>query len=409
MRRTALVVLVAFALGACTTTVEPTPLQTVTPTASPRTDLASTTLPTQSPSPSAIATTSPSFAPLPTPSSGEPIASPETLISDGIAWTRFDGSSLPGLGGDTYVQQTGGRFLVSSEKSRSEFLLSSEDGLTWLNLGAVVSQPDSAREFHEVQNSIVALGSHGPNGPYNPPQIGVWLSADGGHTWSFLDEPSFTSHRCGAGPSVMTSDGAELVAIGSGIWHSADGFNWVCVGPTPHDSITYGHGTFVGVWSTDPYSEPQRFWHSDDGVTWQQVQKAPLSTELPIAIGAGFVTIAGADGPGRPSTRLLTSADGMTWSEQPYPFGDADLYLVGSDGDRAVALQEERSADPNEAKPGAIWVSSSNGTAWSKYQVPPRAGDVADGVALLGDVIVVTGFSGGNSTVDAVVWSAQLP
>jgi hypothetical protein len=98
----------------------------------------------------------------------------------------------------------------------------------------------------------------------------------------------------------------------------------------------------------------------------------------------------------------------MTWHEQPYPFGDADLYLVGSDGDRAVALQDERSTDPNEAGPGAICVSSSNGTTWSRYQVPPRAGDEAVGVALLGDVIVVTGFSTGNSTVDAVVWSAHL-
>lgn len=371
------------------------------------------------PAPTPRPTLSPPATPIP-PQSVEP---PETIAVDGTTWMRFEPPALPDIGGFYDVEQTGGRFLAvayrcssrmllgTTDCARSEVLLASADGLTWTELGTVVTEGDGgAGLFYQDQNEIVAFGSRRDG---QTSQEGQWRSVDGGLNWDFVSDPSLTSGPCAgenaAGINQIYSDGSHLIGIGSGIWHSTDGITWDCIASGPPLAATYGHGTFIGVGSKDPSASPEWFWVSDDGINWRKVQDAPFSTDTPLVVADGFVTLAGAEGYGPPN-KLLTSSDGQSWTQQPYPFGDAEVELAASDGIRAVVIEDDYSSTGGADEPGAIWVSSSDGVSWTRYQLPRRIGDSADSASILRDRVVVTGLtSTGNTDDDAVLWSAQIP
>ena len=371
------------------------------------------------PAPTPMPTPSPRATPIPSPS----VAPPQSIMVDGTTWSRFEKSALSNINGFYDVEQTYGHFLVaayrcgatiligSDECARAEVLLASDDGLAWTELGTVVTEPDGAGQFYQDQIQLLAPGSREVDKTI---QTGLWRSIDGGLNWDFVTDPSFTSN-C-AGKEVgdiyqIVSDGSQLIGIGSAIWHSSDGVSWQCMGTTPRYGIAYGHGTFVGAGSTDPYSLAEWFWHSNDGLTWTKVQRSPFNPEMPVAVAAGFVTLAGAEGPAGPPTSLLTSADGLSWQQQMYPFGAADIDRLASDGTRAVVIEHGDSYVDGQVAPGAIWVSSTDGVNWTRYQLPPRTGDDAESVAILGDRIVVTGssYNNGNSDGAGIIWSAQIP
>ncbi len=182
---------------------------------------------------------------------------------------------------------------------------------------------------------------------------------------------------------------------------------WKCIGPTPHIAITYGHGVFVGAGAADPTSTNDHFWWSSDGVTWQQVIKAPFNTDI-TAVADGFVAIGGSEH-FSPPTDVLTSPDGESWTAQNNPFAHVEVDQLSSDGNRAVVIED--ADNPDTRDPGAIWVSSTDGTTWTRYQLPVRDGDYADSVAILGNRIVVTGssYNNGNSDGSGVIWTAEIP
>jgi len=369
-------------------------------------------VPTPTPTPSAPAT------PIPPAS----VASPEPIVVDGMTWMRREHDGLPELRGVGYVAVVDGRFLMTASRcayplpeyaggcGTAEVLLSSTDGITWMELGTVATEPDAAGGFYEDERGLFATGSRQIGDVTEP---GVWRSLDRGLNWDFITDPSFTTGRCvgdyGGYVGGIVSDGADLVAIGTGIWHSTDGVTWNCIAPTPRIGISYGHDMFVGTGSNDPSSLADWFWYSTDGVKWQKTHNAPIDTDV-VSVGAGFVAVGGGD-KYSPPTQLLTSSDGQSWTQQPYPFGDADIQLTASDGNRAIVIEHDYSGNPGEAEPGAIWVSSSDGASWTRYQLPPRNGDDAESVALLGNEIVVTGssYNGGNSDGAGVIWVAQIP
>jgi len=370
------------------------------------------------PPPTPRPTPSPPATPIPPMS----VTPPETVVVGGISWIRFEKSALPNIGGFYDAQAIGGRFLVAAYRcsskillgsdncARSEVLMASQDGLSWTELGTVRTEPDGAGLFYADQSQILAPGSRGTD---ESAENGIWRSVDGGLNWSFLAEPSLTSSACagdrGGYLDQILSNGSGLLGIGTGIWQSADGIDWTCIGPTPRLGITYAHDEFVGVGSTDSASVSDWFWASVDGVAWAKVQKAPFNPEVPLAVADGFLTIAGAEGPSGPPSHLLTSGDGRSWTEQPYPFGAADISLAGSDGVRAVALEDGYSSTGGENEPGAVWVSSSDGATWTRYELPPRAGDDAESAAIFGNRVVVTGcMNTGDGNDCAVLWSAQI-
>ena len=365
---------------------------------------------------------SPTPSPPATPIPPQSVAPPETLQVDGLTWARFEGSALPNIGGFYGAEEIDGHFLVtayrcsnkillgSDDCARSQVLLSSEDGLSWTELGTVVTEPDGAGQFYQDGSLILAMGSRGTD---EDAQHGIWRSTDGGLNWSFVVNPPVASPDCGSDDGVdvyqIVSDGSQLIGIGTGIWHSSDGLTWTCAGSPPsHIGIIYGNGIFVGIGSTSSASLPDWFWRSADGTNWTKIERAPLNTTM-VPVGGGFVAIGGADGYSAP-TRLLTSADGLSWHDQPYPFGEAGLSLEASDGNRAVAIEDGYSSTGGENEPGAVWVSSPDGVTWTRYRLPPRAGDQADSAAILGNRVVVTGcMNTGDGNDCAVLWSAQIP
>ena len=85
--------------------------------------------------------------------------------------------------------------------------------------------------------------------------------------------------------------------------------------------------------------------------------------------------------------------------------------LVNSNGNRALVIETDYSTVPGEVEPGAVWISSTDGSTWTRYQLPARDGDDAQSAALIGDTLVVTGssYNNGDSDGSGVIWSAQIP
>jgi hypothetical protein len=367
-------------------------------------------------------TPSPKPTPPATPFPSASLAQPDTININGIEWKRFEHDALPKLMFVGDVTQAGGRFLMVGSRcayplpdyaggcGTSDVLMSSTDGATWTELGTVGGTPgDDASNFYEDVRGWFASGSHG----YDNPVPGVWHSVDNGLNWDFNPNPWPNPGQCTStyGPDLgqIYADGADLIAIGSGIWRSSDGLAWTCVGPIPRIVITYAHGTYVGEGSGSVDSAADTFWQSDNGIDWHKTQKAPLNTSL-VPVAEGFVGIGGGDRYA-PPTSLLTSTDGRSWMQQPYPFGTADVELVPFNGDRALVIETDYSTIPGEIEPGAVWVSSTDGTTWTRYELPPRDGDNAQSAALIGNELVVTGssYNNGNSDGSGVIWSTQVP
>ena len=371
------------------------------------------------PVPTPTPTPSPRATPLPPAS----VAPPQTIDVNGRTWTRFEHDALPNLDGVGGVSVVDGRFLAIGSRcayplpdyaggcGRAEVLLSSTDGLSWTELGTVATQPDGAWNFYQDRRGFFAMGDRDTDSS----QVSeTWRSSDGGLNWDLVSNSWVDADQCAgdyeSAVGQIFPDGVNLIGIGSAIWRSNDGLTWTCVGRTPSGiEITYAHGIFVGAGYTDASSESEQFWRSDDGVDWQKTQAAPSSVEI-TSVADGFVAIGGGD-KYTPPNKLLISPDGRSWTKQPYPFGDADVRLVGSDGSRALVIEDDYSSIPGEVAPGAIWVSSADGSTWTRYQLPPRDGDTADSAALLGNELVVTGssYNGGDTQGDGIIWSTQIP
>jgi hypothetical protein len=367
--------------------------------------------------------------PIPTPSArATPIvqaslAPPESIAVNGISWARSEHDALPEARYIGSVTVTGGRFLMTASRcayplpeyaggcGTAQVVFSSADGVAWNELGTVAIEPDGVGTVYEFQNQLLASGSRGED---TSAESGIWRSVDGGLNWDFIADPVLPAGSC-AGDSVayvdrIVSIGGDLIGVGLGrVWHSNDGVSWDCVGLTPaRIQIDYANGVFVGEGETDP-AAADWFWRSGDGIDWQKTQKAPLNTQI-VSVADGFVALGGGD-KYLPPTDLLTSPDGASWTKRPYPFGDADVRLAESEGDRALVIENDYSSIAGEVEPGAIWISSNDGATWTRYQLPPRNGDYADSAAILGNRIVATGssYNGGNSDGSGVIWTAEFP
>ena len=336
--------------------------------------------PSTTPSPTPALTSSPSSTPAP----------PESIVVDGITWQRLDAASLPPV--DYLVPSTGlGRVLAVG----GSHLFSSPDGISWTVLGQM---PDGSRGsiFETASSRLLTGGSSGE-----------WYSDDGA-TWTF-DGGNWgpLAAQCeGSNPGieVMYDATPGLLGFGSGFWRSDDGSSWQCVGPRQDiSSVAFGNGTFVGSGSARPGSEAGMLFASSDAVMWHQTQ--PTSKYLaPVSVADGFVALNEDFRNGDQPDILYTSSDGKTWHRQPNPFGQESLWPLTSDGSRAVVLGTSE-------LPGDVWVSSTDGTHWTRYELPPRDSDRADSVAIVGDLVVVSGtrYNGDVDPSTPVVWVAQIP
>ena len=294
----------------------------------------------------------------------------------------------------------------------SNILMASRDGVHWSILGDLPGSDATRRtSISTIQEDERGLFLGGLTVSGTTTQVGLWWSADGTDWKSLTDQPAFTSSACDRSADSIGAFypiGDSLIAVGSAAWRSIDGQTWQCLGPVPDLRVTGGHDLLVGAGGTDPTSADNFLWLSRDGVSWQQTTETPdFMTPTPVA--DGFVAL-GQSFQAAP-TALLTSADGETWTQQPVPFGTEILNENGrleSDGTRTVVVEDAPQATAES--PGDVWVSSTDGSTWTRYPLPRHPSDYAQFSAVLGDRVVVAGDQEpGSAYGDELIWTATIP
>ena len=412
MRRPALVGLSALALISCTSTVQPSQ---VPPTASaqPAATVAtpSPNAPSNSPSLAPEPTERPSGKPIatetPTPEATQsPVPTPWTHFEGG--WTRIQGPLAGIIDGEFDKAIAAGDRLYMIDVAQAAghcssvwTLLQSTDGLNWTRL-ATLPCDAAPYAFYQGPTGLLAGGTHEVNGTNS---TGLWL-LQGDSSWVDLTAQSaFTKSPCSDSPEVsgFGSIGGSIVAFGSGyepaVWSTTDASSWTCVGSLPSLNIVAGHNVLLGTTRSGTGVQRGAIWQSSDGVDWSRTKSVPYRVDV-APVASGFVAVTSFWGA---HNALYTSADGKDWTSQPNPFGDPNLFYLSSDGTRAVAVEEYEG--PAGGSSGGVWVSSPDGTAWARYQLPLHDYDQVSWPAILGDHLVVTGADGAGASV---LWTTDL-
>jgi hypothetical protein len=389
--------------GPGTATASPTAISgaSVAPTASVQ---PITTAPTASAQP-----TSPPSPPLPTSTPSESPTPSPTNAADGISWERFEAMS-PEFEGNWSIQVVDGRFLASADRCQDrracEFvLLESADAEEWTVIASIPSRKVDALGvtwFHESGLGFLASA----NRRSADPGVALYHSIDG-ISWERLGD-QFTFERAECEPVQVNiieffRTAGEIVALGRAgctdstitgepnlAWTSVDGRTWQATESVPVSSVLADHGTFVGR----QFVAEGTIWQSDDGLVWDVAAQPGEGLDLG-SVSTGFVAVGYAAGEG--ATVVLTSPDGKTWVERQALDARQDpTGRLASDGQRAAVV--ESFSDANVA-----WVSSPDGTDWSSYTMPTGTGELANGIAILGDRLVAYSHS------EFGVWVGDIP
>jgi hypothetical protein len=257
--------------------------------------------------------------------------------------------------------------------------LRSDDGLTWEL--AEVSGFSDAVEFNDLEvidGRIVAAGAYRTladpgSGGF---EARVWTSTDGRsfEEVTLPDVPDYQGYddESYAG-DVVTADGALLASgrIGDSavIWQSDDaGDSWTRV-EDPILSDTYSISGLEAVGSTVVAStsgvDTSAIRSTDGGQTWETVDALPLEGEAegwaPLWVGADrFFTLTGIDDMNwsrpevcyadleqcsyerQPQPRVVTSADGATWSAVEVPGQEEASSIAGTADGRTLVMTAQR-------------------------------------------------------------------
>ena len=195
--------------------------------------------------------------------------------------------------------------------------------------------------------------------------------------------------------------GALLVAVGDDIFTSTDAVTWterpaaasgmlMDIIWTGSEFIAVGEGNGGAVLT------------SPDGLSWtpQQVPAninpvlrsvAASSTRI-IAVGSQEL----AQGPVPAEGLMLSSTDGMTWTEVQMPVS-ATLYKIIWAGNQFVAVG---ALDPPAV--GAVALTSPDGITWTNHTM--NAGVNPTDVAWNGSLFVAVGAGGSATSVDGIIW-----
>jgi hypothetical protein len=383
---------------------------TASPTAISGTSVAPTSSGEPTPPPTVSAQpTSPPSAPLPTSTPSESPPPVPTNPADGISWERFEAMS-PEFECNWSIQVVDGRFLASADRCQDrracEFvLLESADAEEWTVIASIPSRKVDALGvtwFHESGLGFLASA----NRRSAERGVSLWHSIDGISWEQIGDQFTFERAECEPGQVDITEffrTAGELVALGRAnctestvtgepnlAWTSVDGRTWQATESIPVSVVLADHGTFVGR----QFVAEGTIWKSDDGLVWDVAAQPGEGLDLG-SVSTGFVAVGTPAGDG--GTVLLTSPDGKTWVErQALDAQRAPIGQLASDGQRAAFV--ESFSDANVA-----WVSSPDGTNWSSYTMPVGTGELAYGIAILGDRLVAYDNS------EFTVWVGDIP
>jgi hypothetical protein len=263
---------------------------------------------------------------------------------DTVEWTKRSLSVFGFKGNARDVTYGNGTFIVTSsmvqEGSWKGAILSSPDGESWgpVFIGRAISYTAptyGAGRFLAFGSTYISTTS-------------VIISADGGW-WleTALKLPRIYSVTWGNG---------LYVAVGEGVFTSADGVNWTeRLTGTSLSSVVFANGLFVAVGS-GVYTSP-------DGLNWTkrvlpvgwfQPSGIAFSNGLFVAVGGGGVILSSEDGIG---LTLRRDGDYESPSLASVAFGDGTFMAVGTEGTVLT------SAD------GEHWVSRASKTAYSLQKV----------------------------------------
>jgi len=128
--------------------------------------------------------------------------------------------------------------------------------------------------------------------------VGTILTSNDGRNWRNQIQ------RTGADLRGIAFGNGKFVAVGAGILSSTDGTNWSQSGATgSFKGIAYGNGNFVVV------GDQGRILSSADGVTWTDRYSWTTNSLNGVAWGNGRMVVAG-------NGLILTSTDTIAWSSQ---------------------------------------------------------------------------------------------
>jgi hypothetical protein len=164
-------------------------------------------------------------------------------------------------------------------------------------------------------------------------------------------------------------------------------------------SVAHGAAGWVATGTIDPGT-----WRSSDGVHWSAVavdlpglQRAQVQ-----ALPAGFAMVARTFDGGQSASRLLTSADGSTWTPLDLPAGVSAVRPGG-----AIGLMAAR-GDQVDGSMASRVVSSSDGRSWTALTLPDGVEGLSTTIRVPSGVYVGVGTVGTMVTsTDGVTWQAS--
>jgi hypothetical protein len=210
--------------------------------------------------------------------------------------------------------------------------------------------------------------------------------------------------------TAVAAGGSTVVAGGTDgtLFSSPDGKSWTSRRAALNDSthsMAYGNSTFVSVGSPGAATSlgGYRLLTSTDGITWTQVGPSGSMGSLSSVVytsGEGFVAV-GSDGSGSTPTGLVVSSpDGVTWTQ------DVDA-SVPTAGLSAVTYGDGLFV---AGGPQGSLYTSPDGTVWTPQSSPDPNADFSLLAFGNGLFVAVDTLSGGDTATspDGVHWTLHV-
>jgi hypothetical protein len=326
----------------------------------------------------------------------DPLGGAVWSSSDGILWRRepqheaLDGLPLQHLAVGPHELVA----LADDAELGSPAMLVSHDGIAWSTsrMAPFTSKFGQTRLRGVLygRGHFVAFGERTVSdcGVCEALPTTVWRSSDG-VAWS-VAATVVPPEKQPARPAISAifADRYGYLAIGSGVWTSADAIHWTLERRVPADQRVlrvFKSGTaFIGVRGEEQDSVV--LW-SDDARSWTEasVPARDVSIESVVSTAGGLVAVGFRTTPfaaGTVDTQthdqpvLWTSPDGRTWTDIPIatPDDSGRLESVVEIAGRAIALGT-RAPAPSQPGDAAAWSSPSDHTSEpSSPSVPVSAG-----------------------------------
>lgn len=164
--------------------------------------------------------------------------------------------------------------------------------------------------------------------------VGVTAASTDGKSWTLTQQTSVTDyylHNVGCGNNTF------VALASSAIIYSGDGVNWAQAsvpssgGSTPYPqaiaAVTYGNGLWVAVDDLYLTENGWGFLTSTDGASWSETLiGGAYAQPTAITYGNGLFVVVGYGG------LLLTSPDGINWTNRSFTTGQAMLGITYANG-----------------------------------------------------------------------------